>query len=411
MQTLKQGFKEDNLITKLAEDLGENWRARLCLDYPEQSAVTRESIIRWLLGKDLERFEMLAPNQLKISQQAIEYRYRILQQRYLGIAPERAHRNLMQRLGSLVLLRNKIRTWVSLSRDRQRAVVDVLQEVIQELLQSDRYMQQQMTWIAECTSAPRLRNALLFATTEEYCLRPVRNQPLLVYRFVNYLRRTQRGGLTQVASSELIRLVSEEILTENNENSISLLDIQAIAQYEDRQAIEDQQALRTEVKQEFEMYLACQLGADAVQWLQLYLQGQSQEAIAQSLNLEIKQVYRLREKISYHAVRVFTLKNQPELVSKWLETSLQEHGFGLTLQQWQQYWEKLTLRQRQIIELLKAGKNIEAIAQGLKLKTHQVMGEWSKLYLSAQALRSQGSRGAGEQGEMLVVKFSLKAKN
>jgi DNA-binding CsgD family transcriptional regulator len=389
MQTLKQGFKEDNLITKLAEDLGEKWRARLCLDYPEQSAATRESIIRWLLGKDLERFEMLAPNQLKISQQAIEYRYRILQQRYLGIAPERAHRNLMQRLGSLVLLRNKIRTWISLSRDRQRAVVDVLQEVIQELLQSDRYMQQQMTWIAECTNAPRLRNALLFATTEEYCLRPVRNQPLIVYRFVNYLRRTQRGGLTQVASSELIRLVSEEILTENNENSISLLDIQAIAQYENRQAIEEQQALRTEVKQEFEMYLACHLGADAVQWLQLYLQGQSQEAIAQSLNLEIKQVYRLREKISYHAVRVFTLKNQPELVSKWLETSLQEHSFGLTPQQWQQYWEKLTPRQRQIIKLLKAGKNIEAIVHDLNLKTHQVMGEWSKLYLSAQALRSQ----------------------
>jgi len=50
-------------------------------------------------------------------------------------------------------------------------VVDVLQEVIQELLQSDRYMQQQMAWIAECTVDARLRNALLFASTEEYCLR------------------------------------------------------------------------------------------------------------------------------------------------------------------------------------------------------------------------------------------------
>jgi len=33
--------------------------------------------------------------------------------------------------------------------------------------------------------------------------------------------------------------------------------------------------------------------------VQLYLQGKSQEAIACRLNLEIKQVYRLREKISY----------------------------------------------------------------------------------------------------------------
>lgn len=56
----------------------------------------------------------------------------------------------------------------------------------------------QIAPIARCTADPRLRNALLLAATEEYCLRPVCNKPLLVYRFVNYLRRTQRGGLTQV---------------------------------------------------------------------------------------------------------------------------------------------------------------------------------------------------------------------
>ena len=390
MQTLKQGFEEGNLMAKLAEDLAKDWRSRLDFDCPEQSAATKESIIRWLLGNDLDRYEMLNPIQIEIAKQAMEYRYRILRQRYLGLGSERAYRNLMQRLGSLVLLRNKIRTLVALSRDRQRAVVDVLQEVIQELLQSDRTMQQQITWIAECTSDLRLRSSLLFASTEEYCLRPIRNQPLLLYRFVNYLRRTSRGGLTQVPTNDSIRLVSEEILTDDSDNPISLLDTQAIAEYQDKQAIEEQQVLRSVVKQEFSSYLAEQLGPVAVQWLQLYLQGRSQEAIARSLNLPVKEVYRLREKISYHAVRVFALKNQPELVGNWLETSFQEHSFGLTPQQWQQYWEKLTPRQRQVIELLKAGKNMEAIALDLNLKTHQVMGEWSKLYLAAQALRSEG---------------------
>jgi len=37
---------------------------------------------------------------------------------------------------------------------------------------------------------------------------------------------------------------------------------------------------------------------------------------------------------------------------------------------------------------LKTGKNLESIALDLKLKTHQVMGEWSKVYLAAQVLRS-----------------------
>ena len=72
------------------------------------------------------------------------------------------------------------------------------------------------------------------------------------------------------------------------------------------------------MKQEFERYLAEHLGSEAVQWLQLYLQGWSQKAIASCLNLQVKEVYRLREKISYHAVHVFALKHEPKLVGNWL---------------------------------------------------------------------------------------------
>lgn len=190
-------------------------------------------------------------------------------------------------------------------------------------------------------------------------------------------------------TDKLIRLVSEEILTEDSENPINLLDTKTVTEYQDTQALEEQQALLAAVKKEFSSYLADHLGPVAVQWLQLYLQGRSQEAIARSLNLPVKEVYRLREKISYHAVRVFALKGQPELVGNWLEISLQEHSFGLTPQQWQQFCLKLTPRQSQLVELFKKGKTIGVVAQDLNLKTHQVLSEWSKLYLAAQALRSE----------------------
>lgn len=365
------------------------WRTQITFDCPEQSATNVESIVRWLIGEDVKRFEMLSPTQMAVAQQAIEYRYRVLRQRYLGLGPEAAYRNLMQRLGNLVSLRNKIRTWVTLSRERQRDVLDVLQEVVQELLQSDLYMQQQMAWINQCTRATKLRNALLFASVEEYCLRPIRNQPLLVYRFVNYLRRTSRGGLTQVPKSDLIRLVSEEILAEDGENPISLFNQQAVAEHQDRQAWEEQQVLRIAVQQEFTSYLEAHLGAVAVQWLQLYLQGRSQEEIARSLHLPIKQIYRLREKISYHAVRIFALKGQSELVGNWLETSLVHHNFGLTSQQWQQYWQNLSPHQQQLLELFKLGKTAAAVAEDSNLKPHRVIGEWHKLYLAAQAIRNE----------------------
>jgi DNA-binding CsgD family transcriptional regulator len=390
MQTLKQGFEERNLaMASEAEKMTLYWQQRLAAECPEQSEANRESIIFWLLGSDLQRFDLLNPKELDIRKQAMEYRYRILCQRYLGMARERAYRNLITRLGSLVTLRNKIQVWISLSRDRKRTVVDVLQEVLQELLQSDNYMQQQMACIAKLTKDSRLHNSLLFASMEEYCLRPVRNQPLLVYRFVNYLRRTQRGGLTQVPGSDLIRLVSEEILTDDNENRVNLADNQAIAEYLEAQQLEEQQVLRHAVKQEFETYLQENLGQDAVEWLRLYLQGKSQDEIAKKLNKPIKEVYRLREKISYHAVRVFAVKGKPELVDNWLEISLDEHNLGLTPRQWQQLQSKLTLIEQQVLSLRKVGKSIEEIALSLKLKTHQVMGEWSKIYLAAQNFRVQ----------------------
>ncbi|MFB2771444.1 hypothetical protein ACE1AT_19470, partial [Pelatocladus sp. BLCC-F211] len=99
--------------------------------------------------------------------------------------------------------------------------------------------------------------------------------------------------------------------------------------------------------------------------------------------------YRLREKVSYHAVRVFALKDKPELVESWLQTSLKDHNLGLTPNQLQQLHEKLTPTQRQVLELRQAGNTIEGVAQQLKLKTYQAMGEWTKVYLIAQTLRSE----------------------
>lgn len=302
----------------LAEELAQEWRSQLQADLPDQSPATHETIIRWLLGEDRDRFDGMTASQVEVARQGMDYRYRILQQRYLKMGPERAYRNLIQRLSSLFLIRNKIRTWIALSRDRQQTVVDVLQEVIQELLQNDQYMRQQIAWIATCTDDKRLRNALVLASAEEYCLRPIRNQPLLLYRFVNYLRRSQRGGMTQVPANDFIRLVSEEVSPDESEGSVSLLDAQAVSQYEDAQAREELQQMRNAVTQKFESYLVERIGPDAVKWLQLYLQGRSQTSIAEALNMPVQQVYRLREKVNYHAVQVFATKNQPELVASWL---------------------------------------------------------------------------------------------
>jgi len=50
--------------------------------------------------------------------------------------------------------------------------------------------------------------------------------------------------------------------------------------------------------------------------LDLYLQGKTPESIAIALKMEIKQVYRLREKIDYHSLKVLAIKAESELVSQ-----------------------------------------------------------------------------------------------
>jgi hypothetical protein len=219
----------------IAQQLGQQWSQRIANEHPEIGAEDRGAIVNWLLGESPERLNSLTEPDLPIARQAIEYRYRILQQRYLNVSPEKGYQRLIKRLSSLFLIRNKIKVWISLSRDRRRTVVDVIQEVVQEMMHSDRHLAQQIEWISTYTPNSRLRNLLMLASIEEYCLRPIRDQPLITYRFVNYLRRSQRGGMTEVPTGELVRLVSDEISVGDGENLLSLLDVEAWSRYQDEQ--------------------------------------------------------------------------------------------------------------------------------------------------------------------------------
>jgi DNA-binding CsgD family transcriptional regulator len=376
------------IVTNIAVELASGWQQRLSVECTQHNSATHNGVVQWLIGVNPDRYTEMTPEQLTIATQAMDYRYRILLQRYLGVPSEKAYKNLMQRLGSLAIVREKIRSWLSVSRDRQRTVVDVLQEVVQEMLQGDKYIRQQVEWISQCTKNPRLRDALMLATLEEYCLRPIRNQPLLAYRFVNYLRRSQRGGVTNVPRDDLIKVVSDSVTDESGESSFNFLDQQVLEAHQEQQEWEETQLLRSRVKDEMLAYLEENLGVDAKEWLRLYLIGKTPEEIAQQLDMDIKQVYRLREKISYHAVKVFAVKSQPEMVAEWLKTSLQDNSMGLTVSQWQDFNAGLEPKQQRIMAGMKNGESVESIAKDLGLKTNQVVSEWSQIYLAVQEIRS-----------------------
>jgi hypothetical protein len=161
------------------EKLAQLWLDEVSIQCPEQSYTNIKTIVLWLLGSEFQ--------QQGIPTTKIEYRWNILSQRYLGISPEKAYRNLILRLGSAVIRLNKNKHSINLNRELQKTLLDILQEVIEELLRTDSYIQRQMAKIAMLTNDRQLQNTLLLATVEEYCLRPVYNQPLLAYAFVEAL--------------------------------------------------------------------------------------------------------------------------------------------------------------------------------------------------------------------------------
>lgn len=371
----------------LLDQVTQEWQTRLEETCAHQTIAVRSSILQWLLGPNPERINAMDTQALYLFQIHLNYRYRILRERHLSLAPSLAYQRLMRRLISATLIRQKLRTWIEQSRDRQRSLMIVLQEVVQGMLGCDTYLQEQCAWVQQCTPSPRLRHLLLFASLEEYALRPIRNQPLIFLRITSYMSRSQREGVTQVPLQGFIHLVSDVLANELEYQSY--FDATALDRYEDPLVTIDRNRSRYAVQQEFEVYLHQKFGEVAVAWLRLYLQGCSQEKASEILGVPLKQLYRLREKISYHATKVFGLRVQPDLVAEWLNTSLQEYNLGLTPGQWERFWETLTPQQHLILGALKKGLSLETIAVQYHLKRNQVNAEWGRLYLAAQEFRNQ----------------------
>jgi len=397
---IKQAIGQRNITNtsdrnEIPAKLTQYWLSLLSQEEESLEPADRESIVDWLLGEYFNRTihqtsDSSIDSQAKLWEiyfQALNYRYRILQTRYLGVNPHKAYRNLILRFSSIPIIRHKLQAWLERTREKNRLILEVLEEVIQEMLERDRYIQKQIDFIARCTDNSILRNSLLLTTVEEYCLRPIRDRPLLCYRIVNFMVERNRGGITHIPKNKKLHFISPNAFPKNTDLLLDFFDYQAILEYSETNKNIEQNRLRIKVIQEFEGYLAEKVGILEVKWLRLYLQDFSQKASAKVLNLPIGQVYRLREKVAYHAVN-FAIKEQPELIAEWLEISLQEHNFGLTYQQWQQYWQLLTPTQRELVEKVKQGRTLKEICKNHNLKIARVTAEWSKVYFAAQQFRN-----------------------
>ncbi len=375
------------------ENLALAWRERLQQESPSFTETEIETLIKWLLGKNPSIFDNLSPSQLEQFKKGCDYRYNKFKRAYWGLAYPQAYNRLIDNLSRIPLVNNTIRNWMSSDKEARKVLREIIEEVVQEILCSSQYINRQMEWIGTITTNSNLRNALLFTDLEEYCLRPINNQNILIGRIINYFKKEIKKGVKNIPKGTAINVVPDTFINEEDESSFNLVDTKAIAQYQDNQNYQEITVNRLKVQEELETYLVKKLGEIegliAVEWLNLHMQGYSAKSISKITGIEINTVYRIREKVVYHANN-FALNDGSPLVNDWLEIGV-DKNFGLTPTQYIIFREQLTERQRKIFSLLQEGLTLEEIGKRLSLQKTLLKKEWGEIYTKGKNLRSPNS--------------------
>ncbi|GBF80410.1 hypothetical protein [Aphanothece sacrum] len=187
-------------MSKTTQDLYKIWYKRLREELPEQVDEKRRGILQWLLNGEISSDEQL------------EYRYRILRQRYLTVDSRQGYRLLITRLACLMISLSSVRTWMEHSGLSDQDLLRLLQKVIQKLVDQDPHWQKQVKQMAKLTQDGHLRQAFVLASLELYSLHSVNGQPWLFYLLRQSFRHQLETPIVQhnreYASSELIKLTT-----------------------------------------------------------------------------------------------------------------------------------------------------------------------------------------------------------
>ncbi|NJN72530.1 MAG: hypothetical protein HC799_06775 [Limnothrix sp. RL_2_0] len=98
--------------------LQQHWHKQCEQDYAHQKSPQEIAVlIQWLLGDHVDQWGEKSAQEWVLLQKGLEYRYRVLQ-KYLSQKPSQRYGQLLKHLGKVITLRQQIKTWISLSRDR-----------------------------------------------------------------------------------------------------------------------------------------------------------------------------------------------------------------------------------------------------------------------------------------------------
>lgn len=161
-------------MLSLTLKLYDSWKHHLSQDCPQDY----QSICTWLLSCPSDRLHRRSVYDIN---QRINYRYRILQKRYLGKSQKDAYHRLINRLLVIVSQHPLIPSQLKGETSLKSLLIDLIEQILTHLITHNLEIQKTIDHIGKCTPNADLREALLLASLEEYCCQLVNGQPMIIH--------------------------------------------------------------------------------------------------------------------------------------------------------------------------------------------------------------------------------------
>ncbi len=268
---------------------------------------------------------------------------------------------------------------------RYNLIEDFLQEFYAESIKAFR---RENDLTIDYTPRTQLELAEYMAFSEQYAKRRINlpngtSQQLVVLRAQGFARRQPAETSMDIEKAiEFPR--GEDADTQSRSAAMHQLRSQLVAD-----TIDPAEAvLRDRVVAELMEYLQAQGQEDCVNYLVLKLQDLSAPEIDEILGLTARQRDYLQQRFKYH-VEKFSRQNNWKLVHQWLGADL-DQKLGLSSQQWEAFWNQLSLEQQQLLQLKQAQVNEREIAQTLGCTPKQLQKRWTQVLEMAWKIRNQG---------------------
>ncbi|MBD1878039.1 MULTISPECIES: HetZ-related protein [unclassified Coleofasciculus] len=268
---------------------------------------------------------------------------------------------------------------------RYNLIEDFLQEFYAESIKAFR-RENELT--IDYTPRTQLELAEYMAFSEQYAKRRINlpngtSQQLIVLRAQGFARRQPAETSMDIEKAiEFPR--GEDADTQSRSAAMHQLRSQLVAD-----TIDPAEAvLRDRVVAELMEYLQAQGQEDCVNYLVLKLQDLSAPEIDEILGLTARQRDYLQQRFKYH-VEKFSRQNNWKLVHQWLGADL-DQKLGLSSQQWEAFWNQLSLEQQQLLQLKQAQVSEREIAQTLGCTPKQLQKRWTQVLEMAWKIRNQG---------------------